>query len=209
MLDDFGEVDACLSFGIGQNISWEQGMLQKNTGKIYCYDPMIAGLPCYDSRLLFFKQGIAGQDSSSGIYKTMKTVIKDTGICSNNLILKMDVEGAEWQFIKSTDSEIFSLFKQMTFEFHHLTDRSRREEILECLSKLRETHIPVWIHGNNAGVAEISGDFVVPEMLEITYARKGDYVFSEKPYNCPLSIDFPNISAFNDICLKDWGSYYG
>lgn len=208
MLDDLGEIDACLSFGIGQNISWEQGMLKKNTGKIYCYDPMIESLPVNDRRLLFFKQGISGCDSSSGIYKTMKTIINETGIHSDNLILKMDVEGAEWEFIQSTDSKIFSLFKQMTFELHDLTDMSRKEEILECLSKLRETHIPVWVHGNNAGAAEISGNYVVPEMLEITYARKEDYVFSEKPYSCPLSIDFPNISDFNDICLKDWGKCY-
>lgn len=207
MLDDFEAVDTCLSFGIGGEISWEREILKKGIDRIYCYDPNIDNLPIDDDRLLFYKQGIAGSDSAQGNYKSMATIINDIGAHSNNLILKMDVEGAEWEFVSQTNPEIFALFKQMTFELHGLTDINREEEILDCLSKLRETHIPVWIHGNNAGIAEISGDYAVSEMLEITYARKKDYHFSKIPYDCPISIDFPNVSYFDDICLKNWGDF--
>lgn len=207
MLDDFGAVDVCLSFGIGGEISWEQEMIKRGIDKIYCYDPMINNLPINDSRLIFYKQGIAGRDSAQGIYKSMATIINDTGVFSNNMILKMDVEGAEWEFINQTSSEVLNLFKQMTFELHGLTDTNRKKEILDCLSKLRETHIPIWIHGNNAGMAEISGDYAVPEMLEITYARKKDYNFSKIAYSCPISIDFPNVSYFDDIRLQNWGDF--
>lgn len=206
MLDDFGAVDVCLSFGIGGEISWEQEMLKRGIDRIYCYDPMINNLPISDNRLIFYKQGIAGYDSPQGIYKSMATIIKDIDVLSNSLVLKMDVEGAEWEFMRETSPEVLNLFKQMTFELHGLTDIGREKEILDCLSKLRETHIPVWVHGNNAGIAEISGDYVVPEMLEITYARKKDYHFSKTSYDCPASIDFPNVSHFDDICLKNWGS---
>lgn len=205
MLDDFEHIEACYSFGIGTEVSWEEDIAAKGID-VYCYDHMISYMPGNNEKIHFSRYGIAGMDSCNGILKSMETFMKQNKTLTNNLILKMDVEGAEWEFIQNTDINIFSHFKQMTFELHNLTDENHSNEIFYCLNKLKTTHQPIWIHGNNAGIAEKSGTYVVPEMLEITYVRKDSYKMKEwDEYNCPNSLDYPNVYDFNEIELQGWG----
>lgn len=204
MLDDFERIEACYSFGIGAEVSWEESMAAKNID-VYCYDHTIDCMPRDNVKIHFFRNGIAGSDSSDGIFKSMGTFLRQNKSQTDNLILKMDVEGAEWEFLQKVEKNVLSCFKQMTFELHDLTDESRGREVLFCLNKLRETHQPVWIHGNNAGLSEKSGIYIVPQMLEITYVRKDSYRLEECEYDCPIHLDYPNISDFNEIDLRGWG----
>lgn len=204
MLDDFERNEACYSFGIGAEVSWEENMAAKGM-EVYCYDHTIDGIPGNNERIHFFRNGITAFDSSDGILKSIGTLLKQNRTKTNHLILKMDIEGAEWEVLQTIEKNLLSRFKQMTFELHDLTDESRSREILFCLNKLRETHQPVWIHGNNAGLSEKSGACVVPEMLEITYVRKDSYKLAECEYNCPTHLDYPNVFDFDEIVLQGWG----
>ncbi|MCI9218687.1 MAG: hypothetical protein HFH94_02950 [Lachnospiraceae bacterium] len=204
MPDDFDDIEACYSFGIGTEVSWEEDMATRGID-VYCYDHTIDHMPGNNEKLHFFRNGIAGADSRDGILKTMETFLRENKSRTDNLILKMDVEGAEWEFLQKVEKNVLSRFKQMTFELHNLTDERRSREIFDCLNKLKETHQPVWVHGNNAGLAEKAGDYVVPQMLEIIYVRKDSYKLAECEYNCPIYLDYPNISDFNEIVLQGWG----
>lgn len=204
MLDDFDGIEACYSFGIGTEVSWEEDMATRGID-VYCYDHTIGHMPGNNEKLHFFRNGIAGADSRDGILKTMGTFLRENKNRTDNLILKMDVEGAEWEFLQEVEKSVLSRFKQMTFELHNLTDEKQSREIFGCLNKLKETHQPVWIHGNNAGLVERAGDYMVPQMLEITYVRKDSYKLAECDYSCPIYLDDPNISDFNEIGLQGWG----
>ena len=76
----------------------------------------------------------------------------------SNMILKMDVEGAEWSFLSTVTSETLNQFDQMVFEFHDLVrpkDQSVMNATLACINKINRTHSLVHLHGNSCGVIDL------------------------------------------------------
>lgn len=205
MIDDFVNCDIALSFGIGFDTSWDEDMAQRRL-EVYCYDHTIEQLPIKDNRLHFNKIGISGVDSlEKGLLSLDSILYINHFQNKSNMILKMDVEGSEWGFFDTVDSEILKHFSQMTFELHGLTNSKNSRQIIAALRKVNETHQAVWIHANNASSAEQAGDIIIPDLIEITYASRERYRFMQTDYNCPLDIDQPNLKERFDLELKNWG----
>ena len=205
MLDDFKDVEIAYSFGIGSNIDWEEDAVSRGV-KVYGYDPTIMELPYECPNLHFRKIGIAGKDDQVHRLYSLDTILKENGhLGKDNLILKMDVEGAEWDFLQEVTSEVLSQFNQISFELHTMTDIGNRDKVIQGLQKLKETHEPVWIHGNNAGTYECSGNIKIPNAFEITYVSKKIYDLMDVTYHCPIDLDDENIEDFFDIELDNWG----
>lgn len=207
MVNDFRNVVFAYSFGIGSDVSWDEGMAEQGV-EVYCYDHTIEKLPKENRRLHFYKTGIAGADCISEGLLSMESIIhRNAHEKENRLVLKMDVEGAEWDFLNSVSSDILNQFSQMTFELHGVTDTGNSRQVIAALEKMNRTHQAVWVHANNAaGGAEQAGDIVMPGLLEITYVNRQQYRFLPVEYHCPLDIDMPNIVDYCDIELYGWGS---
>lgn len=203
MLDDFDDSKIAYSFGIGQNITWDEFMADKGID-VYCYDHTIDCLPKENDRLHFNKIGISGIDKSEEKLLSMSSILhRNCHDGVRNIILKMDVEGAEWDFFESVSSDLLNCFSQMTFELHAMTYRTKRKTIA-VLKKINKTHQAIWIHANNYGGVDNAGNISIPDLLEITYVNRNQYKFIPTVYNCPLDIDEPNRKGEPDIVLKDW-----
>lgn len=206
MLNDFDEGDIAYSFGIGDDVSWDESISELGSIKVNCYDHTIKELPKDNKNLRFHRIGIAGHCDVESNLLDMRTILKNNGDQdNNNLILKMDVEGAEWEFFESVDVKTLCQFKQMTFELHNLTDEVDEKKV-ELLKKINKYFVPVWIHANNALGVTVSEGVCMPNLLEITYVRRGEYKVSPIQYNAPIELDKPNIPDFWEVELKEWGS---
>lgn len=206
MLDDFSDKGIAYSFGIGTNIVWDKDMADRGF-QVYCYDHTIAGLPVVCDGLNFFRTGIAGENDEKNHLLSMETILKNNGHENDkNLIFKMDVEGAEWDFLENTSSQLLSKFAQMTFELHDMTNSKNEDRVISILKKIRETHVPVWIHANNAEGVECANGVKIPKLLEITFVLKEKYEWLDDVYNCPTELDSPNVREYFDIELLDWGT---
>ena len=206
MLNDFREEYIAYSFGIGGEASWDQWMAECGI-HVDCYDHTIKQLPYNHAGVTFHKIGISGVDHIDESLLSMTSILHENGHeKKDNLILKMDVEGAEWDFINSVSSDVLNQFLQITLELHDLTSIEYSEKVVSALEKINKTHQVVWVHANNNGGVEQANDIVMPRLLEITYANKNKYMFDVTSYNCPLDIDDPNIENCFDVVLKDWGT---
>lgn len=204
MLDDFDNVKIAYSFGIDNNVEWDEWVADKGVD-VYCYDHTVEGLPKENSRLHFNKIGIAGTDKMEEKLLSMQSILeRNHHEGMKNIVLKMDAEGAEWDFFESISSDFFNRFSQMTFELHHVYEWQNRKKVLTALKKLSKTHQAVWIHGNNACPVDSVKDIVIPSLLEITWVNKRMYSFEDTVYNCPLHIDEPNLEGIPEIVLKNW-----
>ena len=123
-------------------------------------------------------------------------------------ILKMDVEGAEWGFLKSVRSGTLSQFGQITFELHNVTGNDNPELVLEVLRKINRTHQLVHIHANNNGDYVSCGGKKFCQFLEVLYILRENYTFVAD-YNpaLPLDIDYPNASSLPEIELGRWNEH--
>lgn len=206
MLDDFARVQAAYGFGINNDVAWDKGMAERGI-PVYMYDPSIAALPEEHSLFHFFAQGICGQGEEDDRFFTLENLLKRNGHeAFDNMVLKMDVEGAEWSSLQSVPAEHLARFRQIALEIHNLTDIGQSEEqgekILAVLEKLHTSHQCVHIHANNNEAMPCLGGYPVPDCLEITYARRGDYRFLPCTRSFPTELDAPCTPRYAELIIS-------
>lgn len=129
------------------------------------------------------------------------------------MILKMDVEGAEWSFLATVPSETLSKFDQMVFEFHDLIqakDQSVMNATLSCIRKINRTHSLVHLHANNMDSLLILDDkILIPNILELTYVKTANYeLVDDENISLPIALDEPNDTARVEIPLGFWNQTF-
>lgn len=201
MVDDFDVYMRAYSFGLGNDISWDMDIACRGIN-IFMYDHTICQLPQVHNLFHFNKIGVGTDKDCLPLEKLME---KNNDLNNYNLILKMDVEGAEWEVLERTSTDLLNHFNQMTLELHDICKFENKEKILNVLQKLSLTHQAVWVHGNNANKSEIAGGILMPNVLEVTFARKDTYLFENGECMFPMSLDLPNLIRRQDYVLGNWG----
>lgn len=205
MLDDFKGKNTAYSVGIGTEISWDLDMVQRGF-QVYCFDHTIQSLPAANKNLHFIKYGLDGVAGSVDGLLTLDTMLDlNNHSEKNKMILKIDIEGAEWAFLREVSSDILNRFSQITMELHNLINADYYERIVAGLENINKTHQAVWIHANCGGGVQDYGRISMPNLLEATFANRSEYAFTPIEYHCPIALDSPN-SGEEDIVLDGWGS---
>ena len=206
MLDDFAHDDKiAYSFGICDDVSWDKDTASRGYD-VFMYDHTIDGLPEDNPRFHWSKLGIADGSTHDARLKTLDEIIKQHHHeDKHNMILKIDVEGAEWGFIENTSSETLSRFSQILIEFHGIHAPKYQQRIPAALRKLNQTHIPVHIHGQNIGHYVSLGAQTFCNQIEVSYIRRNKYDLDEDYDVClPLDIDMPALKSVPEVCLGRW-----
>ncbi len=170
------------------------------------HDHTIHQLPEEHENFCFRKLEISHMDESQNQKLSLQTLLAMNHDMENNqLILKMDVEGAEWDFLAEVSEQVLSRFRQITFELHRLTDISQSERILGGLEKLNRTHQLVWIHANNFGHIERAGENLeIPAYVEATYLNRALYHTHKGSCCFPLPVDMPVCPYIEEYILGEW-----
>lgn len=205
MLDSFDRINCVYSIGVGAEIRFDEFFANRGLD-VYMFDHTIDSIPSNDIHLHWNRVGICG----SGTQKfddliTLDDMVGDFSSVNGNVaILKMDVEGFEWDVLSTVKSESLDIFDQIVMEFHGLHDLNNRRKILIGLENLNKTHQLVHVHANNAGtVIEIDG-WVLPDLLEVTYVNKNNYEIIPSDRCFPTALDSKNIELFPEITLGYW-----
>lgn len=109
----------------------------------------------------------------------------------NNIFLKMDIEGAEFEYILSLTTEQLKKFKQIVVEVHGINDdsyNSKYEDKSPFLKKLNDTHYLIHAHCNNSAGVTFNEEYNIPNVLELTYILKDIVINQPKLNTTPLPI---------------------
>lgn len=206
MLDDFAGRSVAYSFGILDDVSWDLAMAAEGLD-VYQYDHTIDGLPEEHPRFHWQRRGIAGRfDASRPELVTLPMLLEENGHAGQTgMILKMDVEGAEWEVLLSLSQEILSQFDQVVIELHDLNDLAQETKIVRALSHLNETHAPVHVHANNCSRYIMFAGRILPDVLEVTYLRRGGYDLRPTEKSFPSALDEINAPRRPELVLGHWG----
>jgi mannosyltransferase OCH1-like enzyme len=131
--------DILISGGISYDTSFEEQFLKKYNIKCEAFDGSVSKLPKPNNKISFNKLYIG--DINNDNYTNLHDLIDK----HNNIFLKMDIEGGEFPFFHSLNSNHMNKLKQIVLEIHFPTTPHR----WEILDKLAETHYLIHIHGNN------------------------------------------------------------
>ena len=169
--------DNFISCGIGDNIQFEQEILNKYPNlTCQALDGTIDNLPCYTKNIKWINKNIAVDNSR----QTTNLIEYIEGY--HNILLKMDIEGSEFNWIDQLKPENLDRFSQIVIEFHWPYDKYR----YKMLIKLLTTHVIVHIHGNNyENLINIGKNRLpIPEVIELTLIRKN--LFAQSELSCTL-----------------------
>ena len=177
------ECDLFVCFGLGCDIHFEKQLVEKNK-KVIAYD--MAG--CIEPWARQMK--IVGYND----FKNIKEVEE-----AKKILLKMDIEGFEWNFFETLDVNHFcEKVNTLTFELHLTINPNKKP--LSVLDKVIENYHVVHVHGNNFG------NYIqdVPETLEITMVNKNEYGelnLDKQTYPIP-NLDFKNTWSKDEMKLS-------
>jgi hypothetical protein len=205
-------VAAAYSFGISDDVAWDEAIADRGIDT-FMYDHTIDKLPRQHPKFHYWKTGLTGYKKGPGL-KTLRELLVENGHASNkSLIMKMDIEGCEWDVFSETASEVIGQFAHFVVEFHGLAsaayDQKRYLSIASVLKKINQTHQSIHVHANSGfGIALRIGGLVLPELLEVTYIRAADVkdrlVSNRRQF--PTELDKPTVANWPDIYLGSFSA---
>jgi len=215
MLDAFeaSGVAAAYSCGVGGDVSWDLDIASRGID-VWLYDHTVRRLPAEHPRFHFARTGLAGHAAQQGCRTLGQLIAANGHEGREDLILKMDIEGAEWDVLDETATATLEQFRQIVVEFHDLArvlDPVLRKPLIAVLEKLSRTHQVVHVHGNGCEVPIWIADLVLPQVMEVTYVRRRDFAGRFAPHTgtFPTELDRPNRPGLPDIFLGRFGSEQG
>ena len=188
-----GDYDGYISCGVSDEESFTRDFLNDhatlNKDNSWAFDATIDDYPWeFTNEIQFIKENIDKTNDLSDIIDK-----------HNNMFIKMDIEGGEFEWLNTISTETLNKVKQLVIEFHGfiLGDRNfpilSFEDKINSLKKIGETHYIMHVHGNNHELDGVVDG--IPHILELTFVNKR-YFSQEPPLNTipfPIhGLDYPN-----------------
>lgn len=204
LVDDFHESNGIVySLGIADDISFDKDLANRGY-EVYMYDNSIECPPEEHGLFHFFKYGIG---CGANLHTLDDILIENNHLTNKNMILKMDIEGFEYETIYDIDEVNLQRFSQIIIEFHDIISYNNLL-IFPVLEKLNKYFQCVHIHGQDvAPIVRIGSDKILPNYIEATYLNKSKYEFTNDKCILPLPIDMSTYEHRREIYLGNW-SYY-
>ncbi len=151
MLDDFQGIAGAYSLGVGPEVSWDLALARRGV-RVWQYDPTVTASPTAHALFHFEPWRIGALDDADRGSVSLPGLIRRNGHEGAELILKMDIEGAEWPVLAAIDPAELRVFRQILIEFHSLAalaEPPRFDEARQALENLTRHHQAVHVHANN------------------------------------------------------------
>lgn len=208
MLDEVNDKNIFYSFGISSDVTWDSHFAEELSKPVYMYDHTIKELPYEHDNFKWSRVGICGENDK-GKQKNLKSLtelMKENGNENDHdMILKMDVEGAEWDVFSTVPADVLEQFDQITLEMHWFFNLNNRDKILKSLEALNTYHQLVHVHGNCGSFSVPVGEgYNMPDILEATYVNKNRRQFQKSERFFPTELDRRNDSCYPEIILGFW-----
>lgn len=144
-----GAVQGGYSYGISGYDGWGCQVSRQLKIRVHQYDCFDLHEPvCSGGATTFHAECVAGKpstDENRRIFETLENQIEKTGNARRHLVVKMDVEGAEWETFFQAPDSVFEQIDQMAVEFHG----ANRQRFVDVIGKLKRFFYVANLHFNN------------------------------------------------------------
>lgn len=147
LLDD---LEAAYSYGIGPEDNWGCQVSRELGVPVHQYDCFTAYRPTCDGGHFIFHDECVGPQAETIDGRRFDTIVAHVarnGDVGKSILLKMDVEGAEWLSLLHTPDHVLDRFVQIPMEFH--LRLAEEATFLSLIRRLKEDFYLVNLHFNN------------------------------------------------------------
>jgi hypothetical protein len=200
--DDLDGISACISPGVSFETGFDTAVAERGID-VYMADASVEGPPSPNPRFHFMKKFLDVFEDDS---HTRLDTLCGSASAKGDLLLQMDIEGAEWRVLLDASPEVLNRFRIMVIEFHDLKEMFGRFSygmIEATFNKILSTHSVVHIHPNNISPMAHFFDIPIPPLVEITFYRNDRMFNAERPSRFPHPLDSDNVPNLPSIVLPE------
>ncbi|XVN41881.1 MAG: FkbM family methyltransferase [Rickettsia endosymbiont of Argas persicus] len=196
------EADVLLGYGIAEDTVFEEAFSTIYNKPSYSFDCGVKNVIGKNSLFHFIDECIGSDkflwQESSGKITSFSQQIKNLGLENKKLLIKMDIEGAEYDAIEGMQ-QYFPYITGMLIEIHfHFNKEETTKKALKLLKNLSQHFVLLHVHGCNfyegpsINTSNVIGN--LPRVIELTYINKSlvtNYHLS-KDQSHPTPLDSPD-----------------
>jgi len=201
--NDLKNIKFCFSAGVGNLIKFEKDCLDKFNIKSFLCDYNNIKNSQIINYFDFKKKKINIINDNDNI--SLNKWIKSKNNNNNEFILKIDIEGSEYDSLLNLSDENLKKTRILIVEFHSLRDLRNKafyQIFNSILDRLLNYFYIVHLHPNNAGKNIKIHKFNIPDLLEVTFIKKNRVKKRLKKHiSYPLTIDQKCVKEKKDIVL--------
>ncbi len=189
--NDLEGISACFSPGVSNESGFEYDCAMAGM-KVMLADASVDAPAANHDGFNFTPAHISGRRKEG--FLCFEDWVKDAmAEDDGDLMLQMDIEGAEYEVLRHASAALLRRFRIMVIEFHHL--QLLKPRMVRVFHKLLKSHHCVHLHPNNYSQIYQLRELEIPSVMEFTFYRKDR--ISEQVYRSdfPHSLDRDNVDA--------------
>ena len=202
------DIESAYSYGIAGYDKWGCDVSSRFEVPVHEYDCFNPTQPaCPGGKAVFHLEcvGPTAETVEGRVFDTIENQFTKNGDGGKRIVLKIDVEGAEWDSLLSTPDEVLQQIDQMAVEFHWELKNSRwieQERYVRLVGRLKQFFESAHIHFNNASCLEALAPFPT-WAYEVLFVSKRLAVIDHSGHAGGLHpLDAPNNPTFEDCQPK-------
>ncbi len=206
VMADLFDTAGAISLGVGHDVSWDIDIASRGIS-VHMFDPTVAGPPVVFPRGTFHAVGIGTPSQAAATGLPLRSLEDLVALAEfeigHDLLLKMDVEGAEWEALETAAD--LSRYSQVVLELHNLErldDELHGGQMLRVLNRLAESHVPIHIHANNDAPLAHFDAYWFPTVLEVSFLRRDAATGARPATSLREDLDAPSNPRFADLSLR-------
>lgn len=199
-------IDGVFSAGIGENSDFEFHLAEVSSLQVDCLDASITSMAHQHRNFRFVRKFLGA--STTYEFITLDDWLTGSEQGGLNMILKIDIEGFEYESLLMSSRESLNRFKILVIELHSLEQLGSRlgKHLLQnFVSKITTNHTVVHAHANNVGGEWSFPGWKVPAGLEVTLLRNDAIATRQGFAQLPHSLDRKCVRDKPDV-VASWGT---
>jgi len=190
-----------ITYGVGDDYRFEREFSEVYKKPVYLFDHTIdLKEEIEKDGLRFIPEGLGTDDNCKCFFEHAKKFN-----FRENLLLKIDIEGAEWDFFKTVDVEkIFDIAIGIIVEIHWIDCLKNRKQLVEIFNRLSDYFVLHHTHGNSWGATFTYDGMLIPSVLELSFVNKKfiQTLELDKTEYPIKGLDYSNDPSVDDIKLN-------
>lgn len=185
-------VQSGYSYGISGYDQWGCDVSRRRKVQVHEYDCFDLREPACDGGDLHFHAECVGpgttRDEDGRLFDTMSNHIRRNGDLGKQLIVKIDVEGAEWDSFLLASDELFERIDQLSVEFHGVHE----DRFVAAVGRLTRFFHVVNLHFNNYSCDPSLAPFPAGAYEVLFVSKRLGVVDESGTVTRPHPLDAPN-----------------
>lgn len=191
-----------VSFGIGQDFSFEQNFCSLANCPVHAYDNSEFVYNNKEYKNFFINENIHFPINVDN-HNSVDTIDVETIFSQfeSNVFLKCDIEGLEYKILDNI-IKYSNIFSGIVIEFHEINKEQNYNDLINFISKINQKL--VHIHVNNYmyyKIGEEENQRCIPDVLELIFSSSKNLVY-DRHVKLPHLFDMPNNPFDKDFIIN-------